>query len=339
MHGLRTASVACFGVGLRSAHREEILWQETQPIGAANKQWRSSAMDSDGSDIIVAVYNTNGVYTSWDYGVTWTSRLGAASWDRVASGAGGDGSFLLAAISSGRVYKSANYGVNFSEIQPAGAVDTDCRCLACSADGQYILAGDKGGRLWVSSDYGANWTEQRPAGDANRNWEWGSVSPTGQYMTAGILGGVNGGTLWYSDDYGVNWTEAVPDGAGAERNWTVSLRDDSGARGYAVDNRIGNGTGNAHTAPAMSGPWATRYPCGIADVDWNCGAADTPLKRLLIGHYNGRLCSSNNHGQTWKLEAPLGITTARWETVAVSGDGKRCLAAKWNGRMYVGKWF
>jgi photosystem II stability/assembly factor-like uncharacterized protein len=338
MHGLRPCGIASLGSGLRSAHYDEIAWTERRPINDNNYQWWRAAIDADGSNMIVCAWGKR-VYTSTDYGQTWTTRRSSdESWCAVATDA--DGSFLLSAYyGAGHTHYSANGGVNWTECLHGGDPIVNARLLACSGDGQYILAGESGGRLFLSIDSAVSFTEIQPAGAANYNWYCGFVSPSGQYMVAAMNDGVGAGTAWYSDDYGVNWSEIVPCGVGANRNWMVAARASDGSGAYLADNRGSAGTGYVWTAPASGGPWTQRLPGGLDSQDWEAGGSDLTCKHLIVGHESTTIWSSPNGGKVWKQERPKGQTTGKWECIAVSGDGKWCIAGKYNGRLYVGKWF
>ena len=82
-----------------------ITWTERQPAGNFNKDWLSTASDSDGSHLIAGIKGGR-LYTSSDYGVNWTERQPAGDvdkdWRSVASDS--DGSHLIVSIKNGRLY-------------------------------------------------------------------------------------------------------------------------------------------------------------------------------------------------------------------------------------------
>ena len=85
-------------------------WTKSEAF-QASMYWQCAASDSDGSNLIAAVYDGR-VYTSSNGGTDWTERRPAGNtsqrWLTVASDA--DGSHLIAGTSAGRLWTSSNGG-------------------------------------------------------------------------------------------------------------------------------------------------------------------------------------------------------------------------------------
>jgi hypothetical protein len=162
-------------------------WTERQPAGDVSKAWRSVASDSDGSNLIAAVFGGR-LYTSSTGGVSWIERQPAGDvnqdWRSVASDS--DGSNLVAVVADGRLYTSSNGGVSWIERQPAGDVNQDWFAVASDSDGSNLIASVFGGRLYTSSDGGVSWIERQPAGDVNRNWRGVASNSDGSNLISGI---------------------------------------------------------------------------------------------------------------------------------------------------------
>jgi hypothetical protein len=157
--------------------------------------------------------------------VTWVQRNPAAysKW-WYACDCNSTGSFIVAAYGGGqydsdpnhynydgRVYTSSDYGVNWTERQPAGNVGYRWSKVKCNSTGSFIMlcsnssinAGN--GRIYLSSDYGVTWTETRPLGDVDKTWSGLACDETGTVLMA-ILGSfdedtdtfvsLNGGVTW-----------------------------------------------------------------------------------------------------------------------------------------------
>lgn len=205
-------------------------WTETRPVGDANGNWMTPCSSADGKYVYLpdrgntCAESFNGrLWKSSDYGATWAEMQPGGNvqhhWRTVACSP--DGKYVLAAAEcySGavvgerprRLYSSSDYGVNWTERQPAGNVDLDWHSVSVSQDGKTMLAGCWAGRLWVSRDSGASWTETRPAGDADKGWYYSKLSPTGQIAIAGGIGTDSlGDRLWLSFDGCCTWIEARP---------------------------------------------------------------------------------------------------------------------------------
>ncbi len=175
-------------------------WAERQPAGDADKNWYSVASNSDGSNLIAAVYGGR-LYTSSDSGTTWTERQPAGAtnkfWQTVASDS--DGSNLIAAVYGGRLYTSSDSGATWIQRQPAGDIDKNWRTVASDSDGSNLIAAVYGGRLYTSSNSGATWTERQPAKDVDKNW-WTVASDSDG---SNLIAAVYGGRLYISDNYGI----------------------------------------------------------------------------------------------------------------------------------------
>ena len=193
IHTLAQAPGAAFGAG---------TWVEQ----IESQMWRSIASSSDGRKLVAAAYQEvqgtqqSGVFTSEDYGVTWTRRITTAgSAYRVTSSA--DGTRLAMVERFGKIYTSANSGATWS----AGTSEGGFNSVASSADGsvlvavqangkstvedQSVLVG-RTGKLLVSTNAGTTWTER-----ATRNWWRGAaVSADGNRL----VGAVNVGQMYVS---------------------------------------------------------------------------------------------------------------------------------------------
>ena len=173
---------------------------------AESQMWRSIASSADGSKLVAAAYQDvvttqqAGVFTSDNYGVTWTRRqTPAVTAYRVASSA--DGIRLAMVERFGKIYTSNDSGVTWS----AGTFEGGFNSVASSADGSVLVAvqangtnpatepaapAGRTGKLLVSTNAGATWTER-----ATRNWWRGAaVSADGNRL----VGAVNVGQIYVS---------------------------------------------------------------------------------------------------------------------------------------------
>ena len=193
IYTLAQAPGAAFGDG---------TWTERGEV----QMWRSIASSADGKNLVAAAHRVGatsaqpGVFTSDNYGVTWTPRSTlAVSAYRVASSA--DGKNLAMAERFGKIYTSSNFGVTWT----AGTSEGGFNSVASSADGSVLLAVQangnssvegptvqpgRTGKLLVSTDAGATWTQR-----ATRNWWRGAaVSADGNRL----VGAVNVGQIHVS---------------------------------------------------------------------------------------------------------------------------------------------
>jgi hypothetical protein len=107
-------------------------------------------MSGDGSRLVTGSrpYNSNGgvVFTSADYGTTWTSSV-QTSYDYIGFASSGDGSHVAAAIyGQAGVSTSADYGATwtFHSTGDRGVIP-----VATNIDGSLVFVGGYGGNLWT----------------------------------------------------------------------------------------------------------------------------------------------------------------------------------------------
>ena len=185
IYTLAQAPGAAFGAGAWTAQNEV-------------QMWRSIASSADGKKLVAAAHRdgaTNpqaGVFTSGDYGVTWTLRPSpAVTAYRVTSSA--DGTRLAMAERFGKIYTSADSGVTWS----AGTFEGGFNSVASSADGSVLVAVQangkssvedqsplpgRTGKLLVSTNAGATWTQR-----ATRSWWRGAaVSADGNRLVGAV---------------------------------------------------------------------------------------------------------------------------------------------------------
>ena len=180
------------------------VWVERTEV----QMWRSVASSADGKKLVAAAHRDGatspqggGVFTSNDYGVTWTPRTTpAVSAYRVASSS--DGTRLAMAERFGKIYTSIDSGVTWS----AGMSEGGFNSVASSADGSVLLAVQangnssvegttvqpgRTGKLLVSTNAGATWTERATP---NKWWRGAAVSADGNRL----VGAVNVGQIFVS---------------------------------------------------------------------------------------------------------------------------------------------
>lgn len=124
--------------------------------GGAAGDWWAIAMSSDGAFQAAAKKNSY-IFTSNDYGSSWTQQTGSGSRAWAALACSGDGSYLIAgtATSPYVVYTSSDRGVTWnlaftSTVQIYG--------VAMSLDGSIQAFAETGGYIRISYNYGANFS-------------------------------------------------------------------------------------------------------------------------------------------------------------------------------------
>lgn len=117
--------------------------------------WTSVAMSGDGSKMVAAEIGgtlpgeaTGGfIYTSTDFGVTWTKNTSAGNrlWSSVTSST--DGNNLAAAVDGGKIYQSSDSGITWTA---TGSISAAWNAMASNGDGRSIAAAIRDGSIYVS---------------------------------------------------------------------------------------------------------------------------------------------------------------------------------------------
>jgi photosystem II stability/assembly factor-like uncharacterized protein len=292
-------------------------------------------------------------------------------WNTVAMDS--DGSNLIAAANTGRLYTSDDSGTTWEERQPAGDTSKNWNGVASDSDGSNLIAAASSGRLYTSSDSGETWIERQPAGAANKLWNCVASDSDGSNLMAAI----GGGRLYTSSDSGVNWTERQPAGNN-NRLWEHLASNSDGSVLIAIESSDGwGGYGRIWVSQNSGSSWTERRPIDDDGYDWYGVACDytgakivvcsldetvyrsinyganwseiTPEAEygwfsiasnsdgtiLILGASGGRLYTSDNSGTTWEEIQPKGDDEGSWYTVGVDSDGSDFIAADYGGRLYV----
>jgi len=285
-----------------------------------NADYLKTRISGDGSTML-ASYDQSGVLglgISTDDGDTWTDVLPPLATEAIYGLACSyTGDVIYAASWDVAIYKSVDYGVNWTDVEPVGTGSAWGASISCSSDGSVVLAGDEGGRLWLSVDSGANWTEPRPAGDVDTDWAGVCVSGDGQTMVVG------GWSIpqYVSTNGGTSWTQTYINtdvGGGGDTDFqTIDSNSDgtmiiAGNYGhpYTTTNKGVSWTEHITSAEAYDGTSVDRtgqYLCAVGDD----GAA-------------GPIQVSTNYGSTWTdfNFTPPGGVGDNWFRSSIDDQGR-----------------
>jgi photosystem II stability/assembly factor-like uncharacterized protein len=290
----------------------------------------------------------------------WVNRghlYGNKKWTSVALSS--NGLHQLASEYEGSLYKSNNYGVDWTEINIGPSLwssvsisDTGQRQVACAYNSRIYESNDYGntwvgtgdvkqwssisinstgqhqtglvinGNINVSSDYGNTWSVV--AMDyGSKDWKSVAVSFTGQYQTALAF---NGG-IYKSTDYGNTWAVAessvVP--------WSSVAVSSSGQYQTAcVDN------GGVYLSTNYGNSWNVKASLG--NQLWSCvSMSGTGQYQSLTSRYDN-IYMTDDYGNTWS-KSTNDINYKPWSSVAVSFGGNFQTSVVWNGSIYLSRLF
>jgi VCBS repeat-containing protein len=280
--------------------------------------WSSVALSNNGQ-YIVAVSGDGptpgNVYTSSDYGVSWTRRdpLGTNIFTYVwkACAISSDGSKMVVTQASGYIYLSSNYGTSWTQIWTNGMGSRNWYAVSISADGSKISAVALSSH--ISTYNGTIWSS--PLTDTSGNslvniWFGVSMSSDGSKIVACALSNY----IYISADFGSTWKRITSAGI---KNWySISMSSD-GSKLAAVENN-----GYIYKSSDYGITWSqTTAPLGY----WLSISMSSDGSKMAAVGYN----ISTNNGTYVYISYDFGIswisqTSANlklWNSVAISKDG------------------
>ena len=295
-----------------------VLTERYAPVATAN--WASVSLSSTGQYQSAAV-NGGNIWTSSDYGVTWTERTTGSTrvWYYISLSS--TGQYQSAVVNNGNIWTSSDYGVTWTARTAPGA--PGWRSISLSSTGQYQTAVPQGDLIRTSSDYGVTWTSRTTPGSLL--WWWISLSSTGQYQTAVV----NSGNIWTSSDYGVIWTERTPAGAGTPRAWFSVSLSSTGQYQSAVVYSTSNG--NIWTSSDYGVTWTARTAPG--NLNWWSISLSSTGQYQSAHVLPGNIWTSSDYGVTWTPRFSPGI--ANWISISLSSTGQYQTASTYPGLIFI----
>lgn len=276
-----------------------------------DRYWSAVASSADGSKLVAATGTNGFIYTSNDYGITWTqSSSPVGQWYALASSA--DGTKLIAASSPGGLFTSGDSGATWTQRE----TNRDWRAVASSTDGTKLAAVAYNAQIYTSVDSGVTWTPRETV----RKWTSIASSADGTKLAAGadLLS-----PIYTSTDSGLTWSP----NSGFTYMFSIASSYDgtklvsAGANGYSI-----------YTSTDSGLNWVTR------DIPRNWGRVTSSGDGTILAAVGsspnsngGRVYTSNNSGITWTPRDAI----RNWGAVALSADGRRIVATVANGQIYT----
>ncbi len=188
----------------------------SQPSGAARV-----AISTDGRYAAAAIASANRwIYTSSDFGGSWTAQTNSFMANYVGIASSADGSRLVAIANAGGIYTSANFGTNWIL---TSAPSNAWVSVTSSADGSRLAAASSGG-IYLSADFGATWQfSTAPHPDS-----WTAI--TSSFDGARILAFDNSTNAWLSTDAGQHWESSFIGGIGGGSVYSTAACSTDGLR-------------------------------------------------------------------------------------------------------------
>ena len=252
--------------------------------------WYSIACSADGMRSVAAAYG-NGIYTSADGGMTWSSNnipgVTNGAWESVSLSA--DGLTIFAVPRDNYImYSSTNFGGTWQRRTNNLA---DLISVAASAEGRFAVASDTQGNVATTTNLGANWSINVKVSPLYGTWVVHlSASADGRTVLAAVMYGgmyasTNRGLAWFSNSLPSNssWfaSAASADGtrlvAGAQKGLIYSSTnsgatwESNSAPALFWQSAACSADGNAvFAAPSNGGIWVRRtVPTPVLNVKFS----------------------------------------------------------------------
>jgi hypothetical protein len=260
------------------------------------------------------------IYTSSDYGVSWTARLQFISGDWRGISISETGQYQTAVSYSGNssafsvsagtyIHTSSDYGVTWIQRKQYSYNWTG---ISISSTGQYQSACNVNNYVYTSSDYGVFWT---PRTFASGDWRSISVSSSGKYQSVCMYNNY----VYTSYDYGVNWTS---------RSFS--------SNGWQCISVSGNGKYQTVVGNGVS-PWYSLnygvdwYSAGQSGWNWTTVAlAASGRFQIATNTSWNQLWFSNNYGQSWSY-MDSGAVFSVCYSIGISSSGQYIIAGHTSG--------
>jgi hypothetical protein len=283
-------------------------WTQTSEIAT---NWQSVSVSLTGQYQTAVVYG-GGIYTSNNYGTSWTLQTGAptkAYWYSVSISSSGQ--YQIACANLGSVYTSNTYGTSW--IQQTGLpAKAYWRSVAISSDGTIQTAVIYGQGIWTYNYNNTDpvWTQQTSGVPDNTYWYSVSMSSyDGTYQTAVV----SGGGIYTSATVGQVW--ALNLSAPTTANWhSVSLSTDGMYQTAVAYN------GGIWTSSNYGTNWTINASTELpAIAQWFSVSLSLSGRYQTACSYDNGVYRSSNYGKNW-VKTDLS-TNNRWSAVSLSSDG------------------
>jgi len=308
--------------------------------GTASDRYKilSLAMSYTGQYAIAGGFfanNSNKLYYSSDYGVTWNTSSGptlnSEGWGAVTIS--NSGQYALAQEFNGRFYNTSNYGITWNLITDSITLKPNSfRTIAISGNGLYAVAGDNdiSNACIYSFNSGISWNRTT---SAIKSVDTVAISSTGQYAIASGYS-EHGRRVFYSHDYGVTWTYSY---AIFNEDGNVSKLAISGSGQYAITATYRNKIYYSHDYGVI---WNRSNSIDLGyteivdgDAGWHWMSMSNSGQYALACVYNttpdskSKLYYSNNYGMNWSESNSI---QASWGVTSISGNGKYAIASNFD---------
>jgi len=311
-------------------------WEENTYFTMHFGVWDGLCMSATG-DLVAACQSEGNIYTSRNYGGSWTSNpTGEQQWRSIASSAGGQQ--LIACVHGGNLWQSSDYGATWTELVGNNVnnlpTDIDVQrwtSVASDASGNKLLASTDNGQIYGSSDSGITWCNLfNGEGPSFNNV---SMSRDGSLTIAVSTPNVYIGTSNPNPPCEILWEFGSPcQPTQASPNWTSAAIDLSGQHIAVCAS-----PGSIWVTDNHGITWTdTSGAFGGHEHNWMSIDMDDTGQYMVACEQNGLIYTSNNYGVDWTARE-FDDVERFWYTVASSADGSVIAAIAFDPQYFIGQ--
>jgi hypothetical protein len=284
----------------------------TTPATYQSGDFRGISVSKTGQYQTAVVQTVGNIWTSSDYGITWTERTTGATRDWKNVSISSTGQYQTAVVSLGNIWTSSDYGVTWT----SRATSLDWRSVSLSSTGQYQISAVWGSsNIHTSSNYGVDWT---PRPITSGSWSSFSISSSGQYQSAVAYSG----DIWISSDFGVSWSLWSLRVTGVTRPWNSISISSTGQYQTAVV-----AYGNIWISSNYGVNWAT-HPIVL---NWTSVSLSSTGQYQTAVVSSGQIYTSSDYGNSWTPRDSSRV----WISVSISSTGQYQSAVVSSGNIFT----
>ena len=303
-------------------------WIDVTGDTIGDRLWLACSLSTSGQYQSV-IDKPGDIYTSSDYGSSWTFRdnIGDSIANQVALSTTGQ---YQTACSGTSIFISNDYGINWTETLSVGQAHI---FVSISMNGQYQTLISVGDSMYRSNDYGITWTrhddEDSDLYNSVQTFPTGGVSMSynGQYQT------IVSEAIYLSSDYGNTWNTTSVNTSNVrfdDHNWMDVDVSSTGQYQAAVEV-----TGEIYISSDYGQQWSARNDSHITDRQWQGISMNSTGQFLTALAKGGFLFVSIDYGATWTKSTDPLLGTKQWQDIEVSANGIYQNAVEYGGSVYI----
>lgn len=286
---------------------------------------------SDGSIVIASGRSNSYLFSSLDFGATWTQLTSAGRRNWRPAAVSDDGSKIVAGTAGNYLYVSSDAGATWSvKLNSLSTKNWDD--IASSSDLRYAAVIAKStnsstqGYLYTSSDSGATWTEQTSLAD--KDLQDVACSSDGSVMYVSERGSATTPSYIYkSIDYGTTWTPLPSSLQTDSTGWGTIACSDDGTTIMGIASTLWISSDGGTT-------WSEKTNVPSAFFGYSSLKCSSDSQVIIMTPFSSDyIVTSHNQGTTWTKQ--LGSGQRSWTKVAISDDGTKMYAVPSSGFVYA----